>query len=307
MPAIPPPPTITKGFWARAFLASLKVVPTRENMIAVMAWINFEGTSAAWNPLATTLPWPGATNFNSVGVKNYRTMADGIAASVTTLRSPLHGYPRIVVNLLASSKAEATCAAVTASSWGSKPSAEMAASVRARYDFELQTPLLAATKSSGIIGPIAKGVAAPFHVAGKVVHGAGQAVHGIDAIARLFTAHNFLRLGEIIAGGGLLFVGALGAGKVFVGVGPDASDVAALLNPSKAVASVTSSRTRTTPARPDLIRDSGVLEERRATVQRLRESSSRRSTSGPRTVTDRGEARRIIEEANARGERVRAR
>lgn len=51
------------------------------------AWARAEGGTATNNPWNTTQPWPGATNYNSVGVKNYRTGSDGVAATVVTLKN----------------------------------------------------------------------------------------------------------------------------------------------------------------------------------------------------------------------------
>src|SRR5207237_8354923 len=50
-------------------------------------WQRYEGGTALNNPLNTTQGYPGATNYNSVGVKNYRTPYDGIQATATTLRN----------------------------------------------------------------------------------------------------------------------------------------------------------------------------------------------------------------------------
>lgn len=44
-----------------------------------------EGGTARYNPLNTTEPWPGATDYNDAGVKNYPTGADGIEATYLTL------------------------------------------------------------------------------------------------------------------------------------------------------------------------------------------------------------------------------
>jgi hypothetical protein len=65
-----------------------------ENHVLLQAWARAEGGSARNNPLNTTEPWKGATNYNDAGVKNYRTGIDGIAATCETL---LNGrYPGIV-------------------------------------------------------------------------------------------------------------------------------------------------------------------------------------------------------------------
>jgi hypothetical protein len=52
------------------------------------------------NPLNTTQDWPGAVAMNSAGVKRYRTIQDGIDATVTTLKNG--HYPAILDNLKAS-------------------------------------------------------------------------------------------------------------------------------------------------------------------------------------------------------------
>jgi hypothetical protein len=65
-----------------------------ENHRLLHAWQRAEGGTARYNPLNTTEPWKGATDYNSAGVKNYRTSWDGINATVATL---LNGrYPGIV-------------------------------------------------------------------------------------------------------------------------------------------------------------------------------------------------------------------
>lgn len=51
------------------------------------AWERAEGGTASFNPWNTTQPWPRATIYNKVGVRNYATGADGIAATVVTLKN----------------------------------------------------------------------------------------------------------------------------------------------------------------------------------------------------------------------------
>src|SRR5258706_11254188 len=64
-------------------------------MLAI--WQACEGGSATWNPINTTQPEPGATNYNSVGVKNYPDKATGIRGTATTLTNGY--YPGIVADL----------------------------------------------------------------------------------------------------------------------------------------------------------------------------------------------------------------
>lgn len=49
------------------------------------AWAQAEGGTAQWNPLNTTEPMPGATDYNSVHVRNYPTPISGISATALTL------------------------------------------------------------------------------------------------------------------------------------------------------------------------------------------------------------------------------
>ena len=65
----------------------------------LQAWALCEGGTAANNPLNTTEPWPGATDYNDAGVKNYANGRDGINATCATL---LNGhYHGIVADLRA--------------------------------------------------------------------------------------------------------------------------------------------------------------------------------------------------------------
>ena len=68
---------------------------TAENVRAISAWEQAEGTKASFNPLATTQGgFAGETKFNSVGVKNYATYQDGIDANVHGITNGR--YPNIL-------------------------------------------------------------------------------------------------------------------------------------------------------------------------------------------------------------------
>ena len=95
---------VDRGTFAGLLLDALGAPRTDSNVAFLVAWMGREGTSAAFNPLATTLPWPGSTDFNSVGVRNYPTLAAGVAATAQTLTS---GYPAIVGDLRAGDGARA--------------------------------------------------------------------------------------------------------------------------------------------------------------------------------------------------------
>lgn len=62
----------------------------------VNLWASMENTRAANNPLATTMPGNGATDFNTTGVKNYPDLATGADATARTLQqqnfAPILGF-----------------------------------------------------------------------------------------------------------------------------------------------------------------------------------------------------------------------
>jgi hypothetical protein len=111
--------TPTAGEWARAFLAEIGAPACGENRVLVVAWQAQESTDARFNPLATTHWMRGASDFNSVGVKNYRSVAQGLAASRETLEqgADSYGYGAILASLRACDDAEATAWYVNASAW----------------------------------------------------------------------------------------------------------------------------------------------------------------------------------------------
>lgn len=109
--------TISYGEWAASFLGALGAPASRNNMVTVVAWEASEGTQATWNPLATTKDMPGATTFNSHGVKNYRSKEQGIEATILTLRLPNRGYEPIVARLRASAEPIGTAEAIRDSRW----------------------------------------------------------------------------------------------------------------------------------------------------------------------------------------------
>jgi hypothetical protein len=111
--------SVTYGQWARLLAVKLGGRPCRENLIALVAWQLNEGTDAEWNPLATTYDMPGATEFNWVGVKNYRSLAQGLQATWLTLKRgwSAYGYGEIVKAVRRCAPAEETAEAINRSSW----------------------------------------------------------------------------------------------------------------------------------------------------------------------------------------------
>ena len=103
--------------WARDFLTKVGMPVTSENVRAIVAWEQAEGTAAHFNPLATTQSgFNGETRFNSVGVKNYATYQDGIDANAHAL---LNGrYQNVLDALRAGNDAKAVAQAIADSPWG---------------------------------------------------------------------------------------------------------------------------------------------------------------------------------------------
>ena len=106
--------------WAKALLQQIHMPLTSQNVAAVTAWELAEGghwhNSARYNPLDTTMPEPGATAMNSVGVKAYLSWAQGFQATIATLRNGYYGG--ILAALRAGNDAIAVADAVAASPWG---------------------------------------------------------------------------------------------------------------------------------------------------------------------------------------------
>ncbi|HVL80191.1 MAG TPA: hypothetical protein VM840_01195 [Actinomycetota bacterium] len=108
---------ISFGEWAGHFLRHMGAPVTRSNQVVVVAWQAAEYTKATWNPLATSYHMPGATVFNSHGVRNYVSLEQGVHASVATLRRPNRGYEPVVAAFMAGNDAMATARAINASMW----------------------------------------------------------------------------------------------------------------------------------------------------------------------------------------------
>jgi hypothetical protein len=103
--------------WAKDFLTRLNAPITASNVRAITAWEQAEGTAAAYNPLATTQSgYAGETRFNSVGVKNYSSYADGLDANVKAITNGLYG--NILGALQQGNDADAVARAIAGSRWG---------------------------------------------------------------------------------------------------------------------------------------------------------------------------------------------
>lgn len=131
---------VNYGDWANAFLQTIGAPTCKDNLVVMVSWQLNEGTSARYNPLATTYDMPGATMFNSIGVKNYRALEDGLKASELTLKkgSSSWGYGPILQGLGGCASAETTAADIAASSWcgcGSGYVTSLISRVRSNYNY----------------------------------------------------------------------------------------------------------------------------------------------------------------------------
>jgi len=73
--------------WEQDVLEGLHATIIPENVRLLDAWHACEGGFATFNPLNTTQPEPGATNYNSVGVKNYPDQATGLKGTRDALQN----------------------------------------------------------------------------------------------------------------------------------------------------------------------------------------------------------------------------
>lgn len=81
----------------KAILSGIGADDSEENMLFFRAWRTGEGAKASYNPFNTTQNMPGATKYNSVGVRNFKSEKDGIDATIKTLKNGY--YPCILDGL----------------------------------------------------------------------------------------------------------------------------------------------------------------------------------------------------------------
>lgn len=107
--------------WAADFLVAAHFPVTAENVRAVVSWEIAEsgGGGGMWNPLNTTQGgFSGSTNANSVGVKNYKDRADGLAANAKVIHNGF--YPDVVAAFTRGTSARVIVNAIVVSPWGTR-------------------------------------------------------------------------------------------------------------------------------------------------------------------------------------------
>lgn len=112
----------TRGNFARDFLPLIGAPITTHTLVTTMAWMQAEGDAGEFNPLNTTEPRPGSTDFNWVHVQNYLRYLDGLTATARTLNygadHDQFGYKAIRLGLRRDEPAVVTLRAVERSAWG---------------------------------------------------------------------------------------------------------------------------------------------------------------------------------------------
>jgi hypothetical protein len=122
----------TRETFAEAILTGLGYPVTKLAVTDIMSWEAAEGGAwnggARYNPLNTTEPMSGATNFNSVGVKNYTSWEQGLNATVKTLEN---GYYTDILNALSIGGTGDFGVTVGESPWGTETFAVTGQSTKA--------------------------------------------------------------------------------------------------------------------------------------------------------------------------------
>jgi hypothetical protein len=112
-------PLAQRGEFTAEVTRELGAPVTLHTRRAMQAELQAEGGGARYNPFNTTLRLPGSTTYNSVGVQNYVDAAQGVEATVKTLKEN-HGqrYHLIRRRLRANASAGEIVRAFGESAWG---------------------------------------------------------------------------------------------------------------------------------------------------------------------------------------------
>lgn len=185
--------SVTIGQWADEVLKVLHINDTASAVTSLEGWAEGEGGGTAnqapyvakYNPLNTTLHEPGSTNFApGSNVQSYQSVAQGVAATASTLDEP--AYSSIVGELRAGASPSEIWSSVMASPWGTHDLGGMTTSEAQQYG---STPLTGTTTAGGgILSDLSAAGSAlvdPGHAAAKSTESgiAGEVARGVgDAI-----------------------------------------------------------------------------------------------------------------------------
>jgi hypothetical protein len=107
-----------RGEFVAAVTTEMFAPITLHTRRAMQSELQAEGGFARNNPFNTTLRLPGSTNYNSVGVQNYNDPAQGVTATVKTLKQHCCGYGKIRRRLRENASAREIVKAFGQSEWG---------------------------------------------------------------------------------------------------------------------------------------------------------------------------------------------
>ena len=111
-------PFVPEIAFYRTVLTGIGAPISAKTLALLYAWRQTEGGDATYNPLNTTWKKPGSTTYNTHGVQNDRTPADGVDATVKTLLNPR--YADIVAALRRDEQPSVVAEKIIASQWGTK-------------------------------------------------------------------------------------------------------------------------------------------------------------------------------------------
>jgi hypothetical protein len=185
------------------------------NIVTMLAWQKAEGTSAKFNPYATTQREQGSTTLpgNSSGVQEYTSFDQGVQATAATLQNGSYGP--ILAALRSGAGAQAVAQAVGRSPWGTD--GQLMGQVAAGWGNGqgagvIQSIGYGGSNVPGVGGSIGVG---DIPVVGGIVHGVASTATSVASFLGALTERStWLRVAEIIAGlalglGGLFLLGRI--------------------------------------------------------------------------------------------------
>jgi hypothetical protein len=125
--------SVNRGEFTREVFGRLQFRIDGSTLAFGVAWAAFEGNDALNNPWSTTEDGFGGWDYNDVGVKNYPTLLDGIAATISTLLDSPYEHLRIVLGRRDSTIRE-ILGALNSSPWGSTVTQTLWRDVVQNYD-----------------------------------------------------------------------------------------------------------------------------------------------------------------------------
>lgn len=225
--------------WQRDVEKAANVPATRQNDAFLAEWQSHEGGSASFNPMNTTQQAAGASDYNSVGVKNYPSRKIGAAATAQTLRNGY--YPAILAGLQSGDpygKGDHAAINKELDTWGtggflggggasSFPSPAAAPTPRAR-------PSTGGGGGSSVLPWLTAIGGGPAEVAFEGLFGGGVSslADVFKGLIWLMKPASWLRMVEFVTGMWLMLLGFVGLAVVFVqrsGVVGEAATVASAL------------------------------------------------------------------------------